>query len=64
MSRPLVTVFNPSANEAVGQTTLPAVMTAPIRHDVVHYVHSLMSKNARQPYAVANIAGHQVRLFF
>jgi len=34
-------------------------MTAPIRHDVVHYVHSLMSKNARQPYAVANIAGHQ-----
>ena len=59
MSRPLVTVFDLlGASEA--HATLPAVMTAPIRHDVVHYVHNLMSKNSRQAYAVAEIAGHQV----
>merc|ERR1711988_1510501 len=40
-----------------GNVTLPAVFTAPIRHDLVHYVHSLMAKNARQPYAVTRRAG-------
>ncbi|KAG5584455.1 hypothetical protein AABB24_015523 [Solanum stoloniferum] len=38
---------------------LPAVMKAPIRPDVVTYVHSNISKNARQPYAVSRKAGHQ-----
>ncbi|PHU06671.1 60S ribosomal protein L4 [Capsicum chinense] len=38
---------------------LPAVMKAPIRPDVVTYVHSNISKNARQPYAVSKKAGHQ-----
>ena len=28
--------------------------------DVVHYVHTLMAKNARQAYAVSLKAGHQV----
>ena len=37
-----------------------AVFTAPIRSDVVHYVHTLMAKNARQAYAVSLKAGHQV----
>ena len=43
-----------------GNVTLPAVFTAPIRHDLVHYVHSLMAKNARQPYAVTRRAGMMV----
>lgn len=48
-----------SADKAVSQATLPAVFTAPIRSDVVHYVHTLMAKNKRQPYAVNKLSGHQ-----
>jgi len=60
MSRPLVSVYDPEiADAVVGTVTLPAVFTAPIRSDVVHYVHTLMAKNARQAYAVSEKAGHQ-----
>jgi len=60
MSRPVVSVFDPeNAESVVATVTLPAVFTAPIRSDVVHYVHTLMAKNSRQAYAVAEIAGHQ-----
>mmetsp|Transcript_25995 Transcript_25995/g.38496 ORF Transcript_25995/g.38496 Transcript_25995/m.38496 type:complete len:379 (+) Transcript_25995:36-1172(+) len=60
MSRPLVSVFDPSnADTGVSQATLPAVMTAPIRPDIVNYVHNLMSKNKRQAYAVSRRAGMQ-----
>ena len=59
-SRPLVSVYDPEiADAVVGTVTLPAVFTAPIRSDVVHYVHTLMAKNARQAYAVSLKAGHQ-----
>lgn len=57
MARPTVTVFSPDSI-ADGDVTLPAVFTAPIRADVVHYVHTLMAKNARQAYAVKVEAGH------
>lgn len=62
MSRALVSVWNfeeksGDAPAQAGNVTLPAVFTAPIRHDLVHYVHSLMAKNARQPYAVTRRAG-------
>lgn len=57
MARPTVTVFSPDST-ADGNVTLPAVFTAPIRADVVHYVHTLMAKNARQAYAVKVEAGH------
>lgn len=61
MSRPLVSVFDvSSAEKAVAQATLPAVMTAPIRGDVVQYVHTLMAKNKRQPYAVNKLSGMMV----
>jgi hypothetical protein len=61
MSRPVVSVFDPEVAESVIATvSLPAVFTAPIRSDIVHYVHTLMSKNARQAYAVSLKAGHQV----
>jgi len=36
---------------------LPAVFTSPIRSDVVHIVHTLMAKNARQAYAVGHDSG-------
>jgi large subunit ribosomal protein L4e len=38
---------------------LPCVFTAPIRPDVVQFVHTNMAKNARQAYSVNRDAGHQ-----
>lgn len=57
MSRPVVSVFN--GENVVSTTTLPAVFTAPIRSDIVQYVHTLMAKNKRQAYAVSEKAGMQ-----
>eukprot|EP01039_Chlorochromonas_danica_P015868 gene15868-18706_t len=59
MSRPVVSVFDPENASSVATVSLPAVFTAPIRNDVVQYVHTLMAKNARQAYAVSDKAGHQ-----
>jgi len=58
VARPLISVFN-EQGEVASQVTLPAVFKAPIRPDVVHFVHSNMAKNSRQPYAVHKHAGHQ-----
>ncbi|KZC05928.1 60S ribosomal protein L4, partial [Dufourea novaeangliae] len=58
-ARPLVTVYS-DKNEASGETiSLPAVFKAPIRPDVVNFVHQQISKNSRQPYCVSKEAGHQ-----
>eukprot|EP00341_Mesodinium_pulex_P006866 CAMPEP_0116932996 /NCGR_PEP_ID=MMETSP0467-20121206/28770_1 /TAXON_ID=283647 /ORGANISM="Mesodinium pulex, Strain SPMC105" /LENGTH=409 /DNA_ID=CAMNT_0004613785 /DNA_START=27 /DNA_END=1254 /DNA_ORIENTATION=- len=56
--RPLVSIYN-VAGEAAGETALPGVFSAPIRSDVVSFVHKAMSKNKRQAYAVSMAAGHQ-----
>lgn len=37
--------------------TLPAVFKAPIRPDIVNFVHTSLCKN--KPYAVSELAGHQ-----
>lgn len=58
-ARPLVSVFSLSGDKA-GETTLPAVMTAPLRPDLVQFVHTNMNKNHRQAYAVNIYAGKQV----
>jgi len=57
-ARPLVSVFS-EEGAVSGQVTLPAVFKAPIRPDVVNFVHTNMAKNSRQPYAVHKHAGHQ-----
>ncbi|KAG8941693.1 hypothetical protein FRC03_004177, partial [Tulasnella sp. 419] len=57
-SRPTVSVHSASG-EASSSLTLPAVLTAPIRLDVVQQVHKSIAKNKRQPYAVSEKAGHQ-----
>lgn len=63
MSRPLVSVYDPEiADAVVGSVPLPAVFSVPIRSDVVHYVHTLIAKNARQAYAVTDQAGMQVHV--
>lgn len=58
-ARPLVSVFSLTGDKC-GETTLPAVMTAPLRPDIVQFVHTNMNKNKRQAYAVAIRAGKQV----
>lgn len=57
-ARPVVSIFSENGDR-IGQTTLPTVLKAPIRPDVVTFVHSDMAKNKRQPYAVNKLAGHQ-----
>lgn len=58
-ARPVLSVFSLSGDKT-STTPLPAVFTAPIRSDVVQFVHSNMNKNKRQAYAVSMYAGKQV----
>ncbi|XP_065162976.1 large ribosomal subunit protein uL4 [Atheta coriaria] len=59
-ARPLVSIYT-EKSEAVKDKVLglPSVFKAPIRPDVVNFVHQQMSMNHRQPYCVSNKAGHQ-----
>jgi large subunit ribosomal protein L4e len=58
-ARPLVTVFS-LTGEKSGETNLPNVMSAPLRSDIVQFVHYNMAKNKRQAHAVSIYAGKQV----
>lgn len=58
-ARPLVSVFS-LAGDKSGETALPPVMTAPMRPDIVQFVHTNMAKNSRQAYSVSPWAGKQV----
>jgi len=67
-SRPVVTVYTIHGRPSKKRINTPHVLLAPIRADIVHWVHKNMSKNARQPYGVKYhngpkgvVAGHQVR---
>merc|ERR1719359_2398395 len=57
-SRPLLSIFSLSG-EKNGETTIPSVMNAPLRPDIVQFVHTNLNKNKRQAYAVSIYAGHQ-----
>merc|ERR1712022_5857 len=57
-ARPTVTVQSTS-DDADSSTQLPAVFLAPIRPDIVQFVHTSMNKNRRQAYAINKDAGHQ-----
>ncbi|CAG9316299.1 unnamed protein product [Blepharisma stoltei] len=57
---PVITVYDAqSSGEVKESVALPAVFTAPIRLDIVRFVHDNLNKNHRQPYAVSLWAGHQ-----
>jgi len=56
--RPLVGVHE-AGTATDTSVSLPAVFRAPIRPDVVNFVHDQMAKNTRQAYAVSKKAGHQ-----
>lgn len=57
-ARPLINVYN-EKNESTTKILLPAVFRAPIRPDVVSFVHDQLSKNRRHPFAVSEKAGMQ-----
>lgn len=57
-TRQQVRVFShDKPNLVTGETPLPAVFSAPIRSDIVHFVHYNLNKNRRQAYAVNKDAG-------
>jgi large subunit ribosomal protein L4e len=59
-SRPVVSVYSKDGSaEIVDSVPMPAVFTAPIRNDIVQFVHTSMSKNRRQAHGVFFKAGHQ-----
>jgi large subunit ribosomal protein L4e len=56
-SRPLISVFDPAATTFTVQAEskgipLPGVFCAPIRLDIVQFVHANINKNARQAHGV------------
>uniref|UniRef100_A0A452F6Q5 Large ribosomal subunit protein uL4 C-terminal domain-containing protein n=1 Tax=Capra hircus TaxID=9925 RepID=A0A452F6Q5_CAPHI len=56
---PLISVYSEKGESSGKNVTLPAVFRAPIRPDIVNFVHTSLCKNNRQPYAVSELAGHQ-----
>eukprot|EP01017_Pseudomicrothorax_dubius_P033893 TRINITY_DN458_c0_g1_i1.p1 TRINITY_DN458_c0_g1~~TRINITY_DN458_c0_g1_i1.p1 ORF type:complete len:404 (-),score=113.38 TRINITY_DN458_c0_g1_i1:213-1424(-) len=60
IARPVVSVFNPdNAQELVGSVAAPGVFNAPIRLDIVQFVHANIAKNTRQAHGVSTEAGMQ-----
>mmetsp|Transcript_66120 Transcript_66120/g.187792 ORF Transcript_66120/g.187792 Transcript_66120/m.187792 type:complete len:409 (+) Transcript_66120:111-1337(+) len=59
LARPTVSIYKfDNPNEKSGTTPLPTVLAMPLRPDLVRYVHTNMSKNHRQAYAVKEKAGY------
>lgn len=59
-SRPVVSVYSKdNQGEIVDSVPMPAVFTAPIRDDIVHFVHTNMAKNRRQAHGVKITAGYE-----
>ena len=51
-ARPQVTIYGINGDALDKSVVLPDVCLAPIRQDIVNFVHTNMNKNARQPYGV------------
>ncbi|KAJ2055957.1 60S ribosomal protein L4B [Coemansia sp. S146] len=58
-ARPVVSVFGLNGSKLDATVPLPSVFTAPIRPDLVQFVHKNMAKNRRQPYAAKQQAGEE-----
>jgi len=59
-SRPVVSVYKSDApTEVSGSAAMPGVFSAPIRNDLVHFVHYNLNKNRRQGHAVFHVAGQE-----
>ncbi|KAH9410379.1 60S ribosomal protein L4 [Tyrophagus putrescentiae] len=57
--RPLISVYSEKSESTGTSVKLPVVFRAPIRTDIVNYVHTNIRKNRRQPHGVSKEAGHQ-----
>merc|ERR1712153_270109 len=58
-ARPQITVYSEKNEATDAPVCLPAVFKAPIRPDIVSFIHHEVAKNHRQSYAVNRDAGHQ-----
>merc|ERR1712077_31301 len=58
-ARPQITVHSEKNEATDAPVCLPAVFKAPIRPDIVSFIHHEVAKNHRQAYAVNRDAGHQ-----
>merc|ERR1711881_649500 len=58
-ARPLVSVYSEKNESSSTTVCLPAVFRAPVRPDIVSFIHHEVAKNKRQPYCVNVDAGHQ-----
>merc|ERR1711993_34940 len=58
-ARPLISVHSEKGESSDVNVKLPAVFRAPVRPDIVNFVHFEVLKNTRQAYAVSEKAGHQ-----
>ena len=58
-ARPLIAVYNEQGEATENAVALPAVFKAPIRPDLVNFVHTNLAKNKRQAYSVNSKAGHK-----
>jgi len=57
-TRPTVSVLNhKNANEVLNEVKMPHVFLAPVRNDLVTFVHDQLSKNTRQAHGVEKKAG-------
>merc|ERR1719253_1769901 len=56
-ARPVVSVLSTEDASKTAQVKLPSVFLAPIRTDIVQFVHTQMNKNRRQAYSVKDMAG-------
>merc|ERR1711976_744902 len=57
-TRPTVSVFShTNANEVVAEVRMPHVFLAPVRNDLVSFVHDQLSCNTRQAHGVNKKAG-------
>eukprot|EP00401_Gymnodinium_catenatum_P035261 CAMPEP_0117597806 /NCGR_PEP_ID=MMETSP0784-20121206/75059_1 /TAXON_ID=39447 /ORGANISM="" /LENGTH=73 /DNA_ID=CAMNT_0005400213 /DNA_START=75 /DNA_END=293 /DNA_ORIENTATION=- len=58
-ARPVVSVHQfDDPSEKSGTVPMPVALMSPLRPDLVRYIHTNMSKNRRQAYAVSPKAGY------
>lgn len=58
-ARPVISVYDTKGSVTSSTASLAGVFTAPIRPDLVRFVHTQMAKNKRQARSVSAAAGHQ-----
>merc|ERR1712126_344669 len=58
-ARPLISVYDDKNASTGTSVCLPAIFRAPIRPDIVSFIHHEVAKNRRQPYCVNRDADHQ-----